>query len=153
MIALLLPVLTLRLDSSDAGNDAAGLSSRQAFDLLAQGFGPGFNGPLLLVAELPRASQATALPALRAALSATPGVVAVTQPRVAPSGETAVLRVYPASAPQVQATTNLVNHLRNDVLPGFEHRTGVPVLVGGFTAGSIDSHTCSRASCPSSSES
>ena len=57
MIALLLPVLTLRLDSSDAGNDAAGLSSRHAFDLLAQGFGPGFNGPLLLVAELPERAK------------------------------------------------------------------------------------------------
>ena len=145
MIALLLPVLTLRLDSSDAGNDAAGLSSRQAFDLLAEGFGPGFNGPLLLVAELPAGSQATALPALRAALSATPGVVAVTQPRIAPSGTTAVLRVYPNSAPQAQATTKLVNHLRGDVLPGFEHRTGVTVLVGGFTAGSIDfSHVLSN---------
>ena len=145
MIALLLPVLTLRLDSSDAGNDAAGLSSRHAFDLLAQGFGPGFNGPLLLVAELPRASQATALPALRAALSATPGVVAVTQPRIAPSRTTAVLRAYPASAPQARATTNLVNHLRGDVLPRFEHRTGVTVLIGGFTASSIDfSHVLSN---------
>jgi putative drug exporter of the RND superfamily len=145
MIALILPVLTLRLDSSDAGNDAANTSSRHAFDLLAQGFGPGFNGPLLLVAELPGNSHATALPALRAALSATPGVVAVTQPRVAPSGATAVLRAYPASAPQAQATTNLVNHLRRDVLPAFEHRTGVTVLVGGFTASSIDfSHVLSQ---------
>ena len=92
-----------------------------------------------------RASQATALPALRAALSATPGVVAVTQPRIAPSGTTAVLRAYPDSAPQALATTNLVNHLRGDVLPAFEHRTGVTVLVGGFTASSIDfSHVLSN---------
>src|SRR5579862_6922084 len=145
MIALLVPVFTMRLDSSDAGNDATGTSSRHAFDLLAQGFGPGFNGPLVLVAELPRASQAAALPALRTALSASPGVVAVTQTRLAPSGTTAVLRVYPASAPQALATTNLVNHLRNDVLPRFEHRTGVTVLVGGFTASSIDfSHVLSN---------
>jgi len=145
MIALLVPVFTMRLDSSDAGNDAASTSSRHAFDLLAQGFGPGFNGPLVLVAELPRASQAVALRGLRTALSATPGVVAVTQSRLAPSGTTAVLRAYPASAPQALATTNLVNHLRHDVLPAFEHRTGVTVLVGGFTASSIDfSHVLSN---------
>ena len=68
----------------------------------------------------------------------------MTQPRIAPSGSVAVLEVYPGSAPQALATTNLVNHLRRDVLPAFERQTGVPVLVGGFTAGSIDfSHVLS----------
>ena len=71
-------------------------------------------------------------------MSATHDVVAVTEPRIAPSGKVAVIQVFPDSAPQASATTNLVNHLRHDVLPPFEHRTGVPVLVGGFTAGSID---------------
>jgi putative drug exporter of the RND superfamily len=145
MVALLLPVLALRLDSSDAGNDPASASSRHAFDLLAQGFGPGFNGPLQLVAELPGRDSTAALAALRALASSTPGVVAVTQPRVAPSGTVAVIQAYPDSAPQALTTTNLVNHLRNDVLPGFERRTGVAVLVGGFTAGSIDfSHVLSN---------
>jgi RND superfamily putative drug exporter len=138
MIALLVPVFAMRLDSSDAGNDAAALNSRHAFDLLAQGFGAGFNGPLLLVAELPSRDRTAALPALRAAVSATPDVVAVTQPQLAPSGAVAVIQVYPDSAPQALATTNLVNRLRNHVLPPFKHRTGVPVLVGGFTAASID---------------
>ncbi len=138
MIALLTPVFAMRLDSSDAGNDPANTSSRHAFDLLAAGFGAGFNGPLLLVAELPGGGHAAALPALRAAVSATPGVVAVTAPRIAPSGTVAVIQAYPNSAPQALATTNLVNHLRSDVLPALERRTGVPVLVGGFTAGSID---------------
>ena len=137
MVALLVPVFAMRLDSSDAGNDPAGTSSRHAFDLLAEGFGPGFNGPLLLVAELPHRDRA-ALPALRALASSTPGVVAVTRPRIAPSGSVAVMQVYPNSAPQAVATTNLVNHLRHDLLPAFERRTGVGVLVGGFTAGSID---------------
>ena len=139
MVGLLLPVFGLRLDTSDAGNDPANTSSRHAFDLLAQGFGAGFNGPLRVVAELPSPAQAaTALPGLRAALTATPDVVAVTPPRLAPSGRTAVMEVYPGSAPQATATVNLVNRLRNDVVPPLEHRTGVPVLVGGFTAGSID---------------
>jgi putative drug exporter of the RND superfamily len=138
MIALLVPAFAMRLDTSDAGNDPANVSSRHAFDLLAQGFGAGFNGPLQLVAELPRRDQAAALPALRAAVSATPDVVAVTAPRIAPSGTVAVIQVYPGSAPQASATTNLVNHLRYDVLPPLEHRSGVRALVGGFTAGAID---------------
>jgi RND superfamily putative drug exporter len=134
----------MRLDSSDAGNDPASASSRHAFDLLAQGFGQGFNGPLLLVAKLPSRSNAAALQPLRTLAASTPGVVAVTQPRLGPSGTVAVIQVYPSSAPQALATTDLVHHLRDDVLPQFERRTGVPVLVGGFTAGSIDfSHVLS----------
>jgi putative drug exporter of the RND superfamily len=138
MVLLLVPVFAMRLDSSDAGNDPANTSSRHAFDLLAKGFGAGFNGPLLLVAELGGGDRAAALPALRAAISATPGVVAVTEPRISPSGTVAVIQAYPGSAPQAVATTSLVNRLRDTVLPAFEHRTGVPVLVGGFTAASID---------------
>ncbi|HWF34932.1 MAG TPA: MMPL family transporter [Solirubrobacteraceae bacterium] len=139
MVGLLLPVFALRLDTSDAGNDPSSTSSRHAFDLLAQGFGPGFNGPLLLVAESPHPGQAAAaLPALRAAVSATPDIVAVTPPRISPSGTVAVQEVYPGSAPQAPATTNLVNHLRSDVVPPVAKRSGVRILVGGFTAGSID---------------
>jgi RND superfamily putative drug exporter len=144
MIALLLPVFALRLDTSDAGNDPASTSSRHAFDLLAHGFGAGFNGPLLVIAELPSPNHTSALPALRAAVSAAPDVVAVTPPRIAPSGTVAVIEVYPGSAPQATATTDLVNHLRHDVVPPLARRNGAPVLVGGFTAGSIDfSHVLS----------
>jgi putative drug exporter of the RND superfamily len=138
MMALLVPAFTLQLDNSDAGNDAATLSSRHAFDLLASGFGSGFNGPLVLVATLPPRDQATVLSELRATLRSTPGIVAVTQAQMSPSGTIAVVQAYPYSAPQALATTNLVNHLRDDVLSSFERRTGVPVLVGGFTAASID---------------
>jgi RND superfamily putative drug exporter len=137
MILLLVPVFTMRLDSSDAGNDPTSTSSRHAFDLLAKGFGAGFNGPLLLVAELPHGNRA-ALPALRAAVRAVPGVVAVTDPTVAPPGTLAVIRAYPNSAPQAVATTNLVNHLRDTVLPALKSHTGLTVLVGGFTAASVD---------------
>jgi putative drug exporter of the RND superfamily len=138
MAALLAPVFAMRLDTSDAGNDPANVSSHEAFDLLAQGFGPGFNGPLSLVAELGHGGRAPALAALRAAVQATPDVATVTPARIGPSGTVAVMQVYPGSAPQAPATTSLVNHLRQTVLPPLEHRTGVPVLVGGFTAGSID---------------
>jgi len=149
MVGVLLPVFAMRLDTSDAGNDPSNTSSRHAFDLLAQGFGAGFNGPLLLVASSPHPGQAAAaLPALRAAVKASPDVIAVTPSRLAPSGTVAVMEVYPGSAPQASATTNLVNHLRNDIVPGVEHRTGVPVLVGGFTAGSIDFSTVLASKLP-----
>ena len=138
MIALLLPVFALRLDTSDAGNDPASTSSRHAFDMLAQGFGAGFNGPLALVAQLRGGDQADALAAIRSGARATPDVAAVTEPRLAPSGHIAVIQVYPNSGPQAAATTTLVNTLRHHVLPPIERGTGTPVLVGGFTAGSID---------------
>jgi RND superfamily putative drug exporter len=138
MIALLVPAFALRLETSDAGNDPANVSSRHAFDLIARGFGPGFNGPLMLVAKLRAGNSAPALAAVRAAAGRAPGVVAVTQPRVASTGRLAVMEVYPASAPQASATSDLVNRLRHQVLPGVERRNGISILVGGLTAGSID---------------
>jgi len=138
MVVLLTPVFALRLDTSDAGNDPAGTNTRQAFDMLARGFGAGFNGPLLLVAELPKGTNlSSAAPALHA-LETTPDVAAISQPRLAPSGNVAVAQVYPRSAPQDTTTTNLVNNMRHHVLPPIERSTGITVLVGGFTAGSID---------------
>ncbi len=114
-------------------------SSRHAFDLLAQGFGAGFNGPLLLVAELPSARSGDGARDAAGARSApTPDVVAVTQPRIAPSGSVAVSRPTPTPRRRRSPRPNLVNHLRDDVLPAFERQTGVTVLVGGFTAASID---------------
>ncbi len=138
MVALVLPVVGLRLESSDAGNDPSNTNTRQAFDLLAQGFGAGFNGPLTIVTELPSQNQQAAVSAVTSAVKQTPDVVAVTPARISPSGQVAVFQAYPGSAPQAVATTNLVNHLRADVAPPVEHQTGAKVLVGGFTAGSID---------------
>jgi RND superfamily putative drug exporter len=138
MLICLVPVLGLRLDSSDAGNDPSSTSSYRAFNMLSAGFGPGFNGPLEIVAQLDNPAQQSQLAALHAAVAKTPDVVAVTAPRLAPSGKVAVMEAYPASAPQDQATTDLVNHLRGDVLPPFEKSFAGRPLVGGFTAGSID---------------
>src|SRR5579884_3181315 len=138
MLALLFPVFGLRLANSDAGNDATSQSTRQAYDMLARGFGPGFNGPLLLVTELRGSSTATPLPQLHQAVASTPDVAAVTPPRISPSGAIAVVEAYPRSAPQSAATADLVSRLRSNVLPPLEHRTGARVLVGGFTAGSVD---------------
>jgi RND superfamily putative drug exporter len=138
MVAFLAPVTALRLENSDAGNDPTDTSTYKAFNLLSQGFGPGFNGPLQIVAQLPHPGDVSGLPAVRTAVASTPGVAAVTAPRVSPSGRIAVIQAYPASAPQAQATTDLVNRLRSQVRPPLDRRTGLTILVGGFTAGSID---------------
>jgi RND superfamily putative drug exporter len=138
MAVFLIPLTSLRLDNSDAGNDPANTSTRQAFDLLSRGFGSGFNGPLAIVVQLPRPGDTSSLPAVRAAVAGTRDVAAVAAPRISPSGRVAVIRAYPASAPQAQATTDLVNNLRREVLPPVERQSGAHMLVGGFTAGSID---------------
>ena len=138
MLAFMVPVFGLRLESSDAGNDPSGTSTRAAYDMLARGFGPGFNGPLAIVAELPASGGASSLGSLRSVVGSAPDVAAVSPPRISPSGRVAVLQAYPRTAPQAAGTTALVNHLRDRVLPPFTTRTGVHVLVGGFTAGSID---------------
>jgi RND superfamily putative drug exporter len=138
MLLFLVPLFGMRLDSSDAGNDPAGTSTYRAFNLLSDGFGQGFNGPLLIAAEMSDPAQASQLATLRDTLVRTPGIVAVTAPRVSPSGKVAVMEAYPTSAPQAEATTNLVQHLRGDVLPRFRQAFGRRPEVGGFTAGSID---------------
>jgi RND superfamily putative drug exporter len=138
MIAVISPVFALRLDTSDAGNDASNLTSRHAFDMLASGFGAGFNGPLLVVAKLPSPGDTAALPAIQAAVRATPDVVNLTPPVLSPTRKIAVFEAYPGSAPQAPQTVNLVNTLRNNVLPRFAQTAHTTALVGGFTAGSID---------------
>jgi putative drug exporter of the RND superfamily len=145
MLAFLIPFVGLRLDTSDAGNDPAGTSTHHAFQLVSEGFGPGFNGPLLIAAQLSNSAQRSRLSMLRAAIRQTPDVVAVTTPRVSPSGRLAVMDVYPASAPQAVATTDLVQRLRDQVLPPFATTFRSRPQVGGFTAGSIDfSHVLAR---------
>jgi putative drug exporter of the RND superfamily len=138
VLAFVIPITSLRLDNSDAGNDPSNTSSYRAFNLLSKGFGPGFNGPLALVVQFGRPGDPSGLPAITAALSQTRDIASVSVPRVSPSGRLAVIRAYPASAPQAPATTQLVNNLRHTVLPPLERAGSVRVLVGGFTAGSID---------------
>ncbi len=138
MLLFLVPFLGMRLDTSDAGNDPSGTSTYRAFNLLSRGFGPGFNGPLMIATQLSSPGQRAQLPALRNAIDGTPGVAAVSPPRLAPSGTVAVMEAYPNSAPQARATTDLVHELRGSVLPPFGGKFASRPLVGGFTAGSID---------------
>jgi RND superfamily putative drug exporter len=134
MLALAAPALGLRLGASDAGNDPAGQTTRKAYDLIAQGFGKGFNGPLQVAVKLPKANAPAALAQLNAGLRATPDVASVAAPRLNPAGDTASIQVFPRSSPQSAQTTSLVTYLRASVLPPLERATGTTVYIGGATA-------------------
>jgi RND superfamily putative drug exporter len=131
-------VVVAWIASSDAGNDPAAQTTRQAFDLLARGFGPGFNGPLQLAVALPRAHDSAALTGLTHALASTPGVASVASPRLNPTGTAAAVVVYPATSPQSAQTSSLVTRLRDAVIPPIERATGARVYVGGATAAQVD---------------
>ncbi len=144
MLAFAAPALGLRLASSDAGNDPASNTTRQAYDLLAKGFGAGFNGPLQVAVALPSAHDTAALTRLTGAVSATPGVASVAAPRVNATGTAAAIVAYPTTSPQSAQTSSLVTHLRNSVIPPVERSTGARVYVGGATASQVDfSHVLS----------
>jgi putative drug exporter of the RND superfamily len=138
MLALAAPALGLRLASSDAGNDPSHQTTRQAYDLLAKGFGPGFNGPLQVAVALPQRHRTTALTEVSRALNATPGIASVAHPLLSPNRDAAAVVAYPSSSPQSAATSNLVARLRDRVLAPIERRTGARVYVGGATASQID---------------
>jgi len=135
---LAVPLFSMRLAFTDAGNDPASLTTRQAYDLLAKGFGPGFNGPLVLAAELPAGGATSTLATLDSALRATPGVAFATPPELNADRSTAVIIADPTTAPQAAATAELVTTLRHRVIPSVTRGTGVEVLVGGETAGGVD---------------
>jgi RND superfamily putative drug exporter len=138
LTVLALPVLGLRFGFPDAGNDQRSTTSRQAYDLLGGGFGPGANGPLVVAAELSGPADRAALAPLAARLRL-PGVAAVLPPQVNPAGDTAVITVVPATSPQSVATEDLVRTLRSSVVPAATAGTGLRVHVGGPTAAAIDS--------------
>jgi RND superfamily putative drug exporter len=144
MTVLSIPAFALKLGQSDAGNDPTSQTTRRAYDLLAEGFGPGFNGPLQIVAQLPRTADQGATQQIGAVLRGTPGVASVSRADIDASGTTAVYEATPTTSPESQATTNLVNRLRDQRLPAVERATGSRVLVGGPTATGIDfSHVVS----------
>ncbi len=144
MLGLAVPALSLRAGTSDAGNDPTGLTSRHAYELITRGFGVGHNGPLAVVVHLPRGDDVTAVAAVARVLRAQDDIASVSPAQISPDGITALLDAYPRSAPQSAATTRLVRHLRDDVLPPVARTTAARILLGGATASAIDfSHVLS----------
>jgi RND superfamily putative drug exporter len=132
MVILAIPVLSLRLGSSDQGNDPSSTATRQAYDLLAKGFGPGFNGPLLLVARTSSPADIAALRSLEARLPQMANVAGVRTLTATP--DTSVIQVTPSTSPQAKATSDLIATLRDHAIPAAEHGTTLQVYIGGVTA-------------------
>jgi RND superfamily putative drug exporter len=138
MAVIAIPFFSMRLGSSDAGSDPAGSTTRQAYDLLAKGFGPGYNGPLQLVAQVNGPGQQAAFVKVVDAVAGTKGVVRVTPPVTLPAhngGEAvAIADAYPVGSPQAASTSDLLSTLRTEVVPKASAGSGVDVLIGGQTA-------------------
>jgi RND superfamily putative drug exporter len=160
VIILAIPVLSLRQGFSDDSGKPVGSISRTAYDLRAEGFGPGSNGPFLVVAQLPSAGDTEAYKTIVTELAAAPGV-AGTNPSVAMlplvdvfpqefglTGDVAVIGVVPSSAPQDQATTDLLTELRETVDPKIEAATGAKLYVGGTQAITSDFTTVLKNALP-----
>ncbi len=141
MVVIALPFVSMRLGSSDAGSDPSGTTTRTAYDLLAKGFGPGYNGPLQLVAQVNGAGQRAAFVKVTNAVAHTAGVVRVTAPVTIPGRNGAAVAtadVYPVGSPQAASTSTLLSTLRGQAVPNASAGSGMHVLIGGQTAISAD---------------
>ncbi|MCW8095400.1 MMPL family transporter [Streptomyces tauricus] len=125
MLVLALPVLSIRLGATDQGNHQDSTTTRQAYDLLAEGFGPGFNGPLQVVVDGGGEAQTTALVST---IRSTDGVARVAA--APPARDVTVIQVVPTTSPQSEKTDQLIDRLRDDVIPA----SGTEAHVGGVTA-------------------
>jgi len=134
LLLLCVPTLSLRLGVNDAGTDPPGTTTREAYDLLAEGFGPGFNGPFTIVAALPGKGEDKAMVELSKSLEGEEGVDAVTDPVLNKAEDTAVFQIYPTTSPQSEATTELLDEIRTEVIPPFEQASGAQIHVGGINA-------------------
>jgi RND superfamily putative drug exporter len=142
LASLAAPALALHLGVSDEGNQPAGTTTKVAYDQLADGFGPGFNGPFVVAASLPpgasRATSTAILGRLTSGLRATPGVALVEPPRISASGRVAVVQLYPTTSPQSRRTEHLLHVLRGQTVPAAIAGTGAKVLIGGDTPQNVD---------------
>jgi RND superfamily putative drug exporter len=140
LMVMAIPLFSMQLGFSDAGNDPEGSTTREAYDLLEEGFGPGANGPLILVSELPPNANLMELQAVSATLAQIDGVAQVS-PGIPndPQQPTAVLwQVTPTTSPQDQATADLLHTLRSDVVPQIDETIGTEILITGPVAANVD---------------
>jgi len=138
LLVLTIPVFSMRLGFGDAGNRIEADTSRQAFDLLSEGFGPGFNGPILIVAQADDGAPGESeLQDLVSRLESTEGVASVTQP-IQVADDLAIVNVFPEFAPQDKETEDLVHRLRNETIPPVEEATSLRLLTTGLSPGVVD---------------
>jgi putative drug exporter of the RND superfamily len=141
----MIPLLDIELGLSDAGNNSEETHTRRAYDLLSEGFGPGLNGPLVVVVEQDGGLDQEQLTSLATAIQGTEGVAAVTPPMPNQAGDTAILQVIPTTSPQDAATADLVDRLRENTIDGTLAGSDMDAYVGGSTAANVDlSHKISE---------
>jgi RND superfamily putative drug exporter len=144
LLALGAPFLSMRQGTADYSVDPTSTTTTtyRGYEMLVHGFGPGFSGPLQLVAPLTSPADGATFGSVVTAASHTPGVVTTVGPEYFPAGPghpaVALAEVYPTGSPQAQSTTNLITDLRNNVIPAALHGQHLQVLVGGQTALGID---------------
>jgi RND superfamily putative drug exporter len=124
----------MRLGFPDAGNDPPDTMTRQAYDLNTEGFGAGSNGPLVIAADLPDQGGRADIESFATRLRNEPGVAFVPEPQINRDGDAAIITVIPTTSPQDQKTEDLVNHLRDDVVPQGLDSAGITAQIGGVTA-------------------
>ena len=133
LLALSVPALNMRLGFPDAGNDPADTMTRQAYDLNAEGFGPGTNGPLVIAAKLPSRAAVSTIDKLAAKLRRTPGIAFVAKPQINRNATAGIVTVIPTTSPQDEKTQQLVHRLRDSVTPETLRGSGVKASIGGIT--------------------
>ena len=134
IVAVAVPYFSLHLGSSDAGTNPPSSTTRQAYDLLAQGFGPGFNGPLEIVGSITQPADKAAMEALDASLAGQAGIAKVGPLIVNPAGNVGLITVVPTTSPQATATDDLINRLRDHYIPDATTTSHTAIYVGGITA-------------------
>ncbi len=135
LLALAIPTLSIQIGNPDAGTDQPNQTSRKAYDLLAKGFGPGFNGPLLVVSDVQGVNDPNATAAeLQRDLGSIEGVATAAAPVPSPSGSVELIRVFPTTGPQDAATQDLVDRIRQQALTPFDAKTGAVTHLGGEAA-------------------
>ena len=137
IVFICIPFFSLHLGSSDAGTDPASSTTRQAYDLLATGFGPGFNGPLQVVGSIHNAKDLATMETLDQKLQGKPDVAVSAPLQVSKSGKVAVIYVVPKTSPDSTVTENLISTIRNDYIPAVD-KSHTGIYVGGLTAIFVD---------------
>ncbi len=138
LVVISIPFFSMRLGSTDASTDPAGTTTHKAYELLAKGFGPGYNGPLQLVAQVRTAAARDQFEHVVQVVARTPGVVGVTPTQLLAGRDqqpaVALANVYPSGSPEAASTSALLNDMRDAVVPQATRGTALHVLVGGETA-------------------